>query len=170
MKLLAIGFLGLGLLSCVNASGQRDKFVGKSGCVSELNSPQGHYGIRLDKTQRARLEAHVFENESILTIVQYSSDSDKCGTVRDVIRSRPAGSSFVWQCVDRHEPSEVVVGTWLPKHAGVSGPAEEAWRIDLKKLRFVRLHVPVTCDAGNYAGFDKGEDLVDWARKRSTKQ
>lgn len=111
MKLLAVGLLGLGLLSCAKASGQRDKYVGKSGCAPDLKSPLGHYGIRLDKTQRARLEAHVFENESILAMIQYSGDSDRCGTVRDVIEARPAGSSFVWQCMDRHEPSAVVVGT-----------------------------------------------------------
>jgi hypothetical protein len=170
MRFLAVGFLGLVLLSCVKASGQRDKYVGKSGCASELNSPKGHSGIRLDKTQRARLEAHVFENESVLTIVQYSSDADKCGIVRDVVRTRPAGNSFVWECTDRNFPSAVVVGTWPPNFMGVFGPALEAWRIDLKKLRFVRLDVPVTCDAGNYAGPDEGDDLVGWARKRSAKQ
>lgn len=145
----------------------QQRYVGRSGCDTEFKSSLNDYGIRLDSRQRTRLEAHAFKSKAVLAIVQYSSDSDQCGIVRDAVQSRRPGSSFVWQCVDKRFPHAVVVGTWPAEHSGVSGPASEAWRIDLKDLRFVHLNGPVICKAGNYAGADHGEDLATWARARS---
>jgi hypothetical protein len=144
----------------------RQKYVGQSGCAPEFKKSANDYGIRLAKNQRARLEAHVFQSKAILVIVQHSNDTDKCGIVRDAIKSQATDRSFVWDCVDKLNPSEVVVGTWPSKHQSVSGPAIKAWRIDLKQLKFLRLNVPVVCDAGNYAGSDEGGDLATWSRKR----
>jgi hypothetical protein len=152
------------------ANDLRQKYVGRSGCTPELNSSVNDYGIRLDKNQRARLEAHAFKSETILTIVQYSSDADKCGIVRDVIASQHTDSSFVWECLNKRDPLAVVVGTWPAKHPSVSGPAVEAWEIDLKRLRFARLNVPVACDSGNYAGSDESGDLATWVERRAAKQ
>jgi len=108
----------------------------------------------------------VFKGKTILVIVQRRSETDKCGTVRDVVESKPTDTSFVFDCVDKKNPASVVVGTWPAKHPGVSGPAVEAWRIDLEDLRFTRLIAPVTCKAGNYAGSDEGDDLSSWTKKR----
>ncbi len=155
---------------CAKATDLLQKYVGRSGCAPELNSPLGRYGIRLDENKRAYLEAHVFKNETILAIVQHSSDTDQCGIVRDAIQSQRTDSSFVFECVDKKDLSAVVVGTWPAEHPSVSGPAVEAWRIDLKELKFVRLSVPVACNAGNYAGSDEGDDLAGRARKRAAKQ
>ena len=63
----------------------------------------------------------------------------------------------------------MVVGTWPAKHPEVSGLAVEAWRIDMKQLRFVPAHGRVTCKAADYAGSDEGGDLASWAKKRSVK-
>jgi len=152
------------------AANLRQGYVGQSGCAAQLKSSLNDYGIRLDKSKRARLEAHVFKGKTILTIVQYSSDSDQCGIVRDVVQARRPDSAFVWDCVDKRRPQTVVVGTWLTEHTGIPGLALEAWRINLHELKFVRLDVPVTCNAGNYAGSDRGGDLATWARKRSVRR
>jgi hypothetical protein len=152
------------------ATDLRQRYIGRSGCAAVVNSPGGHYGIRLYKEKRAYLEAHEFKNETLLAIVQRSSDTDECGIIRDVVRSGQGDSSFVFECVDRRNPAAVVVGTWPAEHPSVSGPAVEAWRINLQELRFVRLHARVSCSAGDYAGSDEGDDLADLARKRAVKK
>jgi len=63
--------------------------------------------------------------------------------------------------------SDVIVGTWPAKHPSVTGPALEAWRINLKALNFEELQAHVNCDAGNYAGNDEGDSLADWVRERA---
>jgi hypothetical protein len=167
MKALVTVFVVFLFSCCLGATDVRHKYIGKSGCLSEIASPLNQYGIRLDRKQRTRLEAREFKNETILTLVQYSSDADKCGVVRDAIESQSSDRSFVWECVDKGHPSDVVIGTWSPKHPAISGPAIDAWRIDLRELRFVRLNTQVACNAENYAGTDEGEDLAVLARKRA---
>jgi hypothetical protein len=143
------------------------KYVGKSDCTPELKSALGRYGIRLDGTQRAYLTAYDLKEAHILTIVQHKDDHNQCGVIRDVVQSHEKDSSFVWECLDPRLPSDVVVGTWPAKHPRATGPAVEAWRIDLKELRFHALPNPVNCKAGSYAGSDEGDSLADWARKRA---
>jgi len=146
------------------------QYVGQSGCATEFKSAINHYGIRLDKRSRTRLEAQVFKGKTILMIVQYSSDSDTCGVVRDVIETQRPDRAFVWDCIDKEHPRTVVIGTWPVEHTGISRPPFKAWRIDLEELKFVRLHVPVTCTAQGYGGSDAGGDLATWARKRSVRR
>jgi hypothetical protein len=169
-------FSAVALLVCATALGQTHglvnadrKYVGKSDCTPELKSAPGHYGIRLDGHQRAYLTAYNLKEAHILTIVQYKDDHDQCGVIRDVVQSHEKDDSFVWECVDSKIPADVVVGTWPAKHPTVSGPAIEAWRIDMKELKFHPLPNPVNCNAGNYAGADEGDSLADWARKRAAK-
>jgi hypothetical protein len=101
-------------------------------------------------------------------ILQRSNDADTCGVVRDLIQTHSV-NAFVWECVNQRAPTDVVVGTWPMNHRGVSGPATDAWRIDLNELKFVHLSVRATCKAINYAGPDEGGDLASWARKRAAK-
>jgi hypothetical protein len=162
-------FIILLVVPCTKAANKPEKYVGRSGCAPELDSSPGRHGIRLDGSKRAYLEAYVFKHETILVIVQHRTDTDQCGIVRDAIKSQHTDNSFVFECVDEKDLSAVVVGTWPAEHPIVSGPAVEAWKIDLKGLKFVRVNVPVACNAGNYAGADEGDDLVSWARKRAAK-
>jgi len=150
-----------------NATDLRQKFVGQSGCATEFKSVQNRSGIRLDQNSRTFLRQYQFKSGTILIIVQHGGDSDACGTIRDVIESKPTDTSFVWDCLDRTNPAAVVVGTWPSEHPSVSGRAREAWGIDLKQLRFHRLNLPVDCYAKSYAGPDNGDDLVKLARRRA---
>jgi hypothetical protein len=153
-----------------NGTDLRQKYVGRSGCAPEFKPSLNRYGIRVDKDTGTFLEAYEFRTGTTLVLVQHRTDKDTCGTIRDVIQSQPTDRSFVWECLDKRNPSAIVVGTWPSEHPSVSGPAIEAWRIDLKQLRFYRLKVPVVCDAGNYAGPDNGDDLANLARKRTAEQ
>lgn len=166
MKALSFCLLIVLFAPWAKASGTHGKYVGYSGCAPEFKSALNHSGIRLDKTRRARLEAHRFRTGSVLLIVQAEADTDPCGIVRDAIESRTTDTSFVWECVDERNRSAVVVGTWPAGQTASSGPAVEAWRIDLKQLKFERLPGPVSCSAPSYAGSDDGSDLATWARKR----
>jgi len=148
----------------------QQKYVGKSKCLPELKSATERYGIRLDKSQNAYLAAFKLKDRNILTIVQLKDTNDRCGIIRDVVQSRDVESSFVWECRDKKALADVIVGTWPAKHPKTSGPAMEAWRIDLAQLKFVPVQgVPVTCVAGYYAGSDEGDDLAAWAKKRSAR-
>jgi hypothetical protein len=169
MKPLAFCLLFLLFAPWAKATGLREKYVGRTGCAPEFKSALNHSGIRLDGNQRARLEAHEFRAGTILVIVQYKDETDQCGTVRDAIESQRTDTSFVWECVDKRNPSAVVVGTWPAGQQGTSGPAVEAWRIDLKQLKFDRLTGGASCSAPSYAGSDEGDDLASWARKRAVK-
>lgn len=169
MKLLSFCLLFFLFVPLAKATSVRQKYVGRTGCAPEFKLALNHSGIRLDRNQRARLEAHEFRAGTILVIVQYKDEADQCGTVRDAIESQPTDTSFVWECVDKRNPSAVVVGTWSAGQAGTSGPAVEAWRIDLKQLKFDRLTSGATCSASSYAGSDEGDDLASWAKKRAAK-
>ena len=61
---LLIFFL-LGVTSA-NATDLRSTYVGQSSCASNLEGNTGRYGIRLDKTQIARLEARTVLEHKVL--------------------------------------------------------------------------------------------------------
>lgn len=170
MNKIAVGFFALLLTGAsAKATPLPQKYAGQSGCAADLRSSFNNYGIRLDARQRARLEAHDFKTQTILTIVQHSGPKDPCGVVRDAIEAKGPNDAFVfWECTDKRDPSAVVVGTRPMENA--NGPALEAWRIDLKTLTFVPLYVPVTCQSRSGAGFDDGGDLAIWAKERAAKE
>src|SRR5205814_1803584 len=159
-----------GATTLMHGEDLRGKYIGRSSCAAELKAATDRYGIRLDRTQKAYLEADRLANANILLLVQRTNDGDKCGTVRDVVESRRIDDDFIWECVDHAALSDVVVGTWAAKHRSTSGPADEAWRIDSAKLKFIPIHRTVNCTNPSYAGNDEGDSLSDWARKRAKRQ
>jgi hypothetical protein len=144
-------------------------FVGRNSCDPELKLATTRYGIRLDSSQNAYLMAYRLKAANILAIVQYEKKDETCGIIRDVVQSRDNDSSFVWECHSPKVRSDVVVGTWPAKHPSVTGPAVEAWQINLKTLKFEPMRGPVKCEAGNYRGNDEGDSLADWARERAAR-
>jgi hypothetical protein len=146
------------------------QYVGKSSCSLGLERGVGSYGIRLDKSQIARLEARTSNGNKILMIVQYTKESDECGIVRDIVRASNGTAHFVFECVNPKSPSSVAVGTWPDDFRRASAPALEAWRIELDGLQFEPLIGRVTCTSRNYAGNDNGSDLVKWAKQRAAKR
>ncbi len=146
------------------------QYAGNSSCSPGLERGVGSYGIRLDKSQIARLEARTSGGNKILMIVQYSKESDECGIVRDIIRAPDERVHFVFECVNPNSPSSVAVGTWPDDFRRTSGPALEAWQVELNPLKFVPLKARVGCISGNYGGNDDGSDLVKWAKQRAAKR
>ncbi|MGD0162043.1 MAG: hypothetical protein ABSB39_06190 [Candidatus Sulfotelmatobacter sp.] len=141
-------------------------YVGKNSCAPELKLAITRYGICLDSSQNAYLMAYRLKAANILTIVQYEKGARSCGVIRDVVQSRDRDSSFVWECRSSSMPSDVIVGTWPTKHPSIKGPAVEAWRINLKALKFEEVQAHVNCEAGNYTGTDEGDSLADWVIER----
>ena len=121
---------------------------------------------RLDRNQNAYLAAHTVDKTNILLIVQYGNAGDKCGVIRDLISSDDSDRYFEFECTDPREPSAVVVGTWPKRNNAVRGPAGDAWRIDLRSLKFVPLQRKATCVRRSLDGTDDGEDLAIWALRR----
>jgi len=144
----------------------RSKYLGQSSCVSELQSHR--FNIRLDKKQNAYLATRQLNGRAVAMIVQYEKDKDECGVIRDIVQTQKADASFSVECVDPNSPNAVAVGTRQRNDRRLSGRAIEAWSVDLKDLRFVRISGPVTCSSWrSYAGSDQGEDLASWAEQRS---
>lgn len=145
-------------------------YVGKSKCISELSRPVNRYGIRLDSSQRADLEAFKLKDMNLLTIVQYASGNDHCGVIRDAVESPDTDASFVWECRDPNQRGEVIIGTWPAKYRGVSRGADKAWAVNLKDLKFVPLKVSksIECSSGDYVGTDSGGDLASWAKEQTS--
>lgn len=157
-------------LAAVPQVREGQSYVGKSSCLPEL-SRADHYGIRLDASQAAYLNAYKWDGKNILTIVQYAHDGEKCGTIRDVVQSRNASSVFIFECTNREKAADVIVGTWPERYSGKTGPAAEAWKIDLRVLRFNKVQgAGIRCVNQDYSGIDEGDDLATWAKKRADKQ
>lgn len=151
-------------------------YIGKRNCIPELSSPVNRYGVGLDRDQKAYLIAYKFKDSEIVVVVQYGDDYGKdgkrCGTIRDVASVADKNSSVVRECSDRRMPTEVVVGTWPAKHSKPFGAATEAWRVDLKQLKFIPVEQPpkfVYCHPEDGKGNDEGDGLFDWAKKRAAK-
>lgn len=148
----------------------RQEYAGKSSCSPGLERGIGSYGIRLDKSQKARLEARTNDGRDVLMIIQYSEEGDECGVVRDIVQSRDHKAVFVFECVNPKSPSALVVGTWPVGSKQTSGPALESWQIELNGLEFVPLTGRVNCISRSFAGNDDGSDLVIWAKQRAAKK
>ncbi len=152
------------------------RYIGQSNCSPQFDSAINRYGVRLDRNQRAYLTTYQFKDSEIIAIVQYEEDRidarKTCGVVRDVAQVEDKNSSVIWDCVDRRISGDVVIGTWPSKHPALSGPAVEAWRIDLEKLEFIEIERPqrfVHCRPESRAGNDDGLGLSDVAKKRIVK-
>ena len=148
-------------------------YIGKSNCIPELSSPINRYGVRLDRAQKAYLIVYKFKDSEIAVIVQYQDDGNdrkRCGVIRDVTRVREKDSSVVWECSDRRMPAEIVIGTWPAKHPKPFGVATDAWRVDLKELKFIPIdQAPkfVFCHPKDGRGNDAGDGLSDLAKKKA---
>jgi hypothetical protein len=165
-SILIIAILTVLFAAAVSEDDLQKKYTGQSNCSPELKSAD-HYGIRLDKTQIAYLDSYQWKGTNIVAIVQYKQEGEKCGIIRDVVQSQDATSSFIFECTSCDAPADVFVGTWPETHRGSSGSAVEAWKIDLKSLKFVPVKKPVHCVNRDYSGSDEGDDLATWARNRT---
>jgi hypothetical protein len=142
----------------------QQKYIGQSSCTPELKNGVGSFGVRLDKKQIARLEAHAINGKKILVIVQYQKEWDECGVVKDIVEATHDDTDFIFECMDEKNPGAVVVGTWRTPR--IKDRSLESWRIRLDGLTFVRTRRPLRYVPQTLEGNDDGSDLVDWARKR----
>ena len=144
----------------------RSKYVGKSGCDPAFKRGPGTYRIRLDQTQRSYLVAHTVGSRNVLLIVRHKDELDRCGLVQDAVVSADTMNAFEFNCVDRREPTAVVVGTRRKDDMHVAGTAHQAWLVDLSTLTFTPDPERVSCKRISYAGADNGEDLATLAKRR----
>jgi hypothetical protein len=144
---------------------QTSSFRGKDSCELKLANDVGRYGVRLDASQSAYLEAHKLNGKYLLFIVQYPNKEESCGKVVDIVEAQRAGVHFEFDCENERAPKDVVVGLWPEKRKAFRGQALKAWRIDLNALRVVPLNVPVRCVILGGSGNDDGETCA--ARPRS---
>jgi len=98
-------------------------------------------------------------------IVQATGDVDHCGVIRDLIEITDTLKDFEFRCFDPQAPTDVIIGTARRNGSTKIISAIDAWRIDLKKQKFVEIHHKVVCSADGWAGEDNGSDMVDEAKK-----
>jgi hypothetical protein len=99
-------------------------------------------------------------------IVQQSTDAARCGVIRDLIRLTDTAKNFEFRCFDQHAPNTVVIGTAVRRESIRLTTAIDAWKIDLKELKFVATHEKAVCSPDGLAGEDGGDngDMVDEAK------
>src|SRR4051812_42037241 len=109
---------------------QTSNFRGKNSCELKLGDDVGSYSERLDVSQNAYLEAHKVNGKYLLFIVQYPNRERSCGKVVDIAEAQHPGTYFEFDCEDRRNPRDVVVGLWPEKRKAFHGRALKAWKVD----------------------------------------
>ena len=154
--------VGLVVLFTIAASARaqdlRQQYTGKSSCAAGIKGAGADYGMRLDKTQNAYLEARTLTKSKILLIIQYDTGDFKCGTIRDLVQIRDLSKAFGFTCVNHRSPAGVVVGTMKEDESRQSWIPSAAWQINLQELKFNRIRDKVSCINESYAGSDDGSD------------
>jgi hypothetical protein len=153
------------MTSITSAQDFRERFVGKSPCVPELQSEQPDFSLRLDKTQKTTMLYRDLSKAKILMIIQSTGDIEHCGVIRDLIQITNIAKDFEFRCFDPQAPTDVIIGTAVRKGSIKMVTAIDAWRIDLKRQKFVETHHQVVCSADGWAGEDDGSDMVKEAKK-----
>jgi hypothetical protein len=157
------------LLAAAPLSAQRPStFKGRSTCEQSLLNPPGSYGVRLDASQNAYLQVRRFNGRYVLFIVKSEREDESCGRIVDVVQAPRRGDYFVFDCENLSSPADVVVGLWPYKRKSTSGLAMAAWKIDLRHLQLVPLHVPIQCVLRGLSGSDEGSDLRSDAQRRAS--
>jgi hypothetical protein len=164
---LATAALSVPALEQTKTQQIQTRLVGSSSCTQELE--HGRFSVRLDKSQNAFIVTATTGGKHTAAIVQYSSAKDNCGVVRDVVQSERKSAYFELECSAAVAPTDVAVGIRNLSESGRKGYSLEGWRVDLKRLRFVRVGGKVFCTPSSYAGNDDGDDLATWAMQRGKK-
>ncbi|MBV9887683.1 MAG: hypothetical protein JO119_14145 [Acidobacteria bacterium] len=154
----------LAIASAANAQDFRQRFVGKSPCAPELKSGHSDFSLRLDKTQQTTLSYLNLNKRKILLIVQPTGDAEHCGVIRDLVQLTNIDKDFEFRCFDSQAPTDVLVGTAIRKGSTKMITALDAWRIDLERQTFVKIHHKAVCSASGWDGADDGSDMVDAAK------
>ena len=153
-----------GIAGITNAQDVK-QYVGKSPCMPELQSEYSNFSLRLDKSQNLSLLTRDLPKSRILMIIQPTGDINHCGVIRDIVQIRHLAKGFELRCFDQQAPADVIIGTAIRKRSTKDLAAIEAWRIDLKEIKFVEIRHKVTCSADGWNGDDDGGDLGDEAKK-----
>jgi hypothetical protein len=161
----------------------QQKYIGLTLCSGELQSYRSRFGVRLDRSQRARVEYRELPTTRLVMIVVFADNDfkDQCGSIRDAREFRRSKAGFDPECIEAAHPGNVVVGFFDQKFdpdqpgppALMRGPAVQSWRIDLKNLKFLPTSGQMTCvvpDGHANNGNDDGSDLATWANQRVTKK
>lgn len=155
------------LLAVAGAAKAQDykRYVGKSPCAPDLQSEYSNFSVRLDKTQELTLLARYLSKAKILMIIQPTGNNDHCGVIRDLVQITRNAKHFEFRCFDPQAPTDVIIGTVIRKYGNIKDVAAiDAWRIDLREMKFVETHHKVVCSADGWDGDDDGGDLVDDAK------
>jgi hypothetical protein len=171
MRKLVFMFLIGALLLSVEVAGAQDfkQYVGKSMCEPGIQSTYSEFSLRLDKAQPLELITRRWDKAQVVFIVAPKADS-KCGVIKDTVQVARENNSadrkhFEFRCYDAQAPTDVILGTARRKYGDISlVTAFEAWRIDLKENKFVKINHKVVCSADGWDGDDTGSDMIDAAK------
>lgn len=158
-----------GLSNGAIAQDYKHRYVGQSSCAPEIQSNRPDFSARLDKSRNTFLVSRSFSHVKVLMIVQFKGGNYKCGMILDAVTIRHLSKEFQFSCVDPLAPSDVVIGTRNGDDTSETGIAIEAWRVDLPKQAFEKASDKVSCTNESYAGSDDGSDMVDEAKKRTSR-
>src|SRR6266853_3391062 len=89
----------------------QQKYVGLTLCSAELQSSHpADFSAGLDRARRAFVAYREMPNARLVMIVVYPDGEYKCGTVRDAREFKYSHEVFDEECIEIHNPENVVVG------------------------------------------------------------
>ena len=145
-------------------------FIGSDACRSELRGAGSVFGMALDRRQQAYLEIRELNGKPTLLLIQYASEGDRCGKVRDIVIAPNPKDIFEFECIDRTIAKRVVIGVHQGLPGAHSWKASKAWLIDFEKLKLAPTNDSVTCLNYDYSGPDDGSDIRSRAAARINKK
>jgi len=159
---------------CAQDSAKTDQdlnaFIGSDACRPELRGDGSEMNLALARKQEAYFEVRRLNGKPALLLIQYASEIDRCGKVRDIVVAPNPKDVFEFECIDHTDAKRVVVGVHQGPPGARSWKASKAWLVDFEKLKLAPTNDSVTCLNYDYSGPDDGSDIRSRAAARQRKR
>lgn len=162
------------LWMCTQSAAKMDQelstFIGSDAYGTELRGTGSKMNLALDRKQEAYFEVRELNGKPTLLLIHYANDSDRCGTVLDIVIAPNPKDVFEFECIDHTNAKRVVVGVHQGPPDARRWKASKAWLIDFEKLKLVPTNNSATCLNYDYSGPDDGSDIRSRAAARVNKR
>src|ERR1700674_257685 len=159
---------------CTQSAAKMDQelstFIGSDACRTELRGTGSIMNLALDRKQQAYFEVRKLDGKPTVLLIHYAKDSDRCGTVLDLVIEPNPKDVFEFECIDHTNAKSVVVGIHQGPPDARRWKASKAWLIDFEKLKLAPTNDSVTCLNYDYSGPDDGSDIRSRAAARVNKR
>lgn len=144
-----------------------DTWIGTDACRAELRGEGANFGLALDRKKEAYVEVRNIGGKPTLLVIQYASEDDHCGVLRDMLVAPDPKDTFEFECTDHADPKRVVIGVHQGSPSASHWNATKAWLVDFVRLKLAPTRDRVSCVNYNYEGSDDKSDIKTRAAARA---